>query len=151
GAGDPAVLLVAARQVTGHIDERDDGDAEGVGKANEPGRVHWGVVVDGSRQYLRLVADDAYDVAAKPAEPDDDVGREERLHLEELTAIQHSRDNLAHVVRLVGRFGNDRLQLDIGTFEVVGRRHEGRPLRVRGGQIGQKLAHAGRAFGLSLR
>ena len=150
-ADDAAVLLVASRQVAGYVDEGDDRDAEGVAEADEPRGLDRGVDVDRAREHLGLVADDAHHVSAQPAQAHDDVLREERLHLEELAAIEHSRHDLAHVVRLVGRLGHHGLQLHVGTLEVVRRRHERRPLRVGQRQIGQKLAHARGAFLLGLR
>ena len=87
-ADDPSVLLVAAGQVARHVDEGDDRDAERVAEADEACRLDRSVDVDRAREHLRLVADDADDMAAEAAQPDDDVGREKRLHLEEFAAVQ---------------------------------------------------------------
>ena len=81
-------------------------------------------------------------MTAEPAEADDDVRREERLDLEKLAVVQHARDHLAHVVRLVGCLGNDRLQLGVGTFEVVGGRQVRWRLAVAGWKVRQELAHS---------
>src|SRR5438128_5148765 len=67
---DPAVLLVAARQVARHVDEGDDRDPEGVAEADEARRLHRRIDVDRARQVLRLVAYDTHDVAAEAARAD---------------------------------------------------------------------------------
>ena len=147
---DPAVLLVATREITGHVDEGEDRDAERVAKANEASGLDRRVDVDGAGKHFRLVADDSDSVAAQAAEPDDDVGGEERLDLEEFATVEHARDDPPHVVGLVRRFGHDGLQFRVGALQVVGGRHERRPLGVRRRQVGQQLAHARGAFLLGL-
>src|SRR5207302_1783834 len=124
--------------------------AERVAEADESGRLHRGVDVDGTRQELRLVADDPDHVTAQPAEPDDDVLGEERLYLEELAVVEDPRHHLAHVVGLVRSRGHDRLKLGIRTLVVVGGRDERGPLIVARRQIRQQPADAGRAILLGL-
>ena len=72
---------------------------------------------------MRLVGDDADRAALDPAEADHDVLRVQRVHLEELAVVEHVLDDPVHVVRLVGRVGDQRVELAvrIGHFE-VGRR-----------------------------
>ncbi len=148
---DAAVLLIATRQVARDVDERDDRDAECVAEADEARRLHRGVDVDRPGQEFRLVADDADHMTAEAAEADDDVLREERLHLEELAVVQDSCHDLPHVVGLVRRLGNDGLQLRVGPLVVIGRRHVRRPLVVARWQVRQQAAHAGGAFLLGAR
>src|SRR5437773_839612 len=70
-------------------------------------------------------------VATEPAEADHDVLGEEGLHLEELAPVEDTGDDLSHVIRLVRQLRHDGLQLDVGSLDVVGGRHERRSLRVR--------------------
>ena len=125
------MLLVAPWQVAGHVHEGDDRNAEGIAEADEPGRLDRGVDVDRAREHLGLVADDTDDVATEPAEADHDVLGEEGLHLEELAPVEDTGDDLSHVIRLVRQLRHDGLQLDVGSLDVVGGRHERRSLRVR--------------------
>src|SRR2546426_7858445 len=56
---DPAVLLFHAGKETGHVDEREERDVEAVAEADEASRLGRRVDVQGSREDLRLVPDDA--------------------------------------------------------------------------------------------
>ena len=53
------------------------------------------------------------DAALDPAEADHDVGGVERLHLEEVAGVDDVLDDLVHVVRLVGRVGDQRVELAV--------------------------------------
>src|SRR5436309_6663127 len=56
---DPAVLLFHAGKETGHVDEREERDVEAVAEPDEAGRLGRRVDVQGSREDLRLIPDDA--------------------------------------------------------------------------------------------
>jgi hypothetical protein len=58
-----------------------------------------------------------------PAEPGDDVGREQRLHLEEVRVVDHVLDHGVHVVGLVGRVGDECVELTIGVADAQVDRH----------------------------
>ena len=59
-----------------------------------------------------------------PAEPGDHVGRVELVHRQEHPVVEHGVHHVGHVVRLVGRVGDQRVQREIGVGELdVGRRH----------------------------
>ena len=74
-ADDAAVLLVGAGQEAGHVDERDERDVERVARAHEARRLLRRVDVEGAREHLRLVADDADDVTVDAGEAAHDVHR----------------------------------------------------------------------------
>jgi hypothetical protein len=57
--------------------------------------------------------------ALDAAEPDDDVGRIAGLHLEELVIVEDAGDHLVHVVGLVRRIRDQRVELDVLVGEVV--------------------------------
>ncbi len=61
----------------------------------------------------RLVGDDPDGPALDPAEADDDVRREQRLHLEELPAVEDVLDDRVHVVGLVRGVGDERVELAV--------------------------------------
>ena len=71
----------------GHVDERDERDVERVAGADEARRLHRRVDVEHAGERLRLVADDADDVAAEPREAADDVLGAALVHLEELAVV----------------------------------------------------------------
>ena len=106
-ADDAAVLLVGAGQEAGHVDERDERDVERVARAHEPRRLLRRVDVERAREHLRLVADDADDVAVDAREAAHDVHRPERVDLEEVAVVDDLGDHLLHVVRLVRRVGDE--------------------------------------------
>ena len=81
----------------------------------------------------RLVGDDADRAALDPAEADDDVRREQRLHLEELAVVEHRLDHGVHVVGLVRRVRDQRVEraVEVGDLEVGrARRTTGRLVEV---------------------
>jgi hypothetical protein len=57
--------------------------------------------------------------AVDATEADDDVHRALGLNLEELVVVQEATDHLVHVVRLVGRVRDQRVQLKVFLGEVV--------------------------------
>ena len=69
----------------------------------------------------RLVGHDADRAALDPAEADDDVRREQRLHLEELAVVEDVLDDRVHVVGLVGRVRDERVELAVGVGDRPGR------------------------------
>src|SRR5229473_5127886 len=140
------MLLVAAGQVAGHVDERDDRDPERIAKADESRRLDGRVDVDRTGEHLGLVADYADSVAAKPPEADDYVRCKERLDLEELAIVQNPPHELAHVIGLVGRLWHDRLKLRIRALGVVGGGYVRGPLTVARRQVRKKAANARRTL-----
>ena len=80
-----------------------------------------GVDVERAGELHRLVRHHAHRPALDPAEADDDVRREQRLHLEELAVVEHVLDDGVHVVGLVGRVGDEGVQLAVvvGDLEQV--------------------------------
>lgn len=58
----------------------------------------------------RLVGHDADRAPLDPAVADDDVGREQRLDLQEVTVVQHGADRLGDVVGHVGRVGDEGVE-----------------------------------------
>ena len=72
-----------------------------------------GVDVEGAGELHRLVGDDADRAALDAAEADDDVRREQRLHLEELAVVDDVLDDGVHVVGLVRRVGDERVELEV--------------------------------------
>ena len=144
-ADDAAVLLVGAGQEAGDVDERDERDVERVARAHEPGGLLRRVDVERAREHLRLVPDDADDVAVDPREPAHDVHRPERVHLEELAVVDDLGDHLLHVVRLVRRV---RDELDDPVARAVGivvGLEVRRVLEVVGRQEREQVAHLRRA------
>ena len=141
-APDDAVpLLVGAGQEAGDVDEGEHRDVERVAGAHEPGRLLRGVDVQGAGELHRLVGHDADRAALDPAEADEDVRREQRLHLEELAVVEDVLDDGVHVVGLVRRVRDEGVQLEV----LVGDLERRRPRRTTGGssrlllrQVGQQ-------------
>ena len=69
--------------------------------SRQPGQLH------------RLVGDDADGAALDPAEADDDVRREQRLHFQEVGVVQDVLDDPVDVIGLVRRVRHQRVQLAV--------------------------------------
>ena len=130
-ADDAVPLLLGAGQEAGHVDEGQHRDVERVAGPHEPGGLLGRVDVQRAGELHRLVGDDADRAALDPAEADDDVRREQRLHLEELPVVEDVLDDRVHVVGLVGRVRDERVELevDVGDLEVGRRRRTTAPRR----------------------
>ena len=115
---DAAVLLRGAGHEAGHVDERDDRDAERVAEADEARRLDRALDVEAAREHQRLVGDDADRRALHPAEADHDVLRAVGLQLEEIAVVDGLDDQLLHVVRLVRVVRHQRVERHL---EPVGR------------------------------
>ena len=103
----------------GHVDQHDDRDVEAVAGPHEPGGLLRGVDVQAAGELGRLVGHDADRAAVDAAEPDDDVLRVTGLDLEELVVVEDAGDDLVHVVGLVRRVRDQRVQLEVLVGEVV--------------------------------
>ena len=132
-ADDAVPLLVGAGQEAGDVDEGQHRHVERVAGAHEPRGLLRRVDVERAGELHRLVGDDADRAALDPAEAADDVRREQRLHLEELAVVDDVLDHGVHVVRLVGRVGDERVELAVvvGDLEVEPSRRR-RPAGPRG-------------------
>ncbi len=101
-ADDAAVLLGHAREEAGDVLEDHERDVEGVAEAHEARALVGGVDVEHARQNGRLVRDHTHRMSAEVGEPDDQIAREARVHLVELTPVDHPSDDLMHVVGMIG-------------------------------------------------
>jgi hypothetical protein len=93
------------------------GTLNGVARAHEAG----GLLerrCPACRELRRLVRHDADGRPSTPPKPAQDVRREERLHLEELLAVDDVRDHRVHVVRLVRRVRHERVELAVVVGDV---------------------------------
>ena len=140
----PLPFLAHAGQEARHVDERQDRDAERVAGPDEPGRLLRGVDVQAAGVVHRLVGHHADGRALHPAEAGHHVRRETGVHLEELAVVEHVGDHLVHVVGLVRRVGDDRVEFFVLLIWLaqfrVGGLPPGRLVQVVGGQVGQQVA-----------
>jgi len=107
---DAAVFLRGAGQEAGHVDERDERDIERIAKRTKRAalreasmsstparRFGWFATMPTLRPPMRRTGDD--------------VRREERLQFEEVAVIDGRHDRIEDIVRLVGRVGNQFVEL----------------------------------------
>ena len=111
---DPAVLLLRAGQEAGHVLEDDQRDIEGVAEPDEAGALDGGVDVEHSGEMHRLIRDDPHGPPRQPDEADQEIPGKRCMHLEELAGVRDSSNELRHVIRLVGLFGNEAVGIDDG-------------------------------------
>lgn len=139
-ADDARVLLIDARQEARDVDERQERDVEGIAEADEARRLVRGVDVEAARHDLRLVRDDADDLAVEARVADDDVRREELLDLEELPVVDERADDILHVVRHVRVVRHDGVEALILAVRVIRRLDGRRILEVVARQVREQLA-----------
>ena len=139
-ADDAAVLLVGARHEARDVDEGDQGDVERVAGAHEAGTLLGALDVEHAGQDLRLVADDADDVAVDAGEPAHQVHGPQAVVLEEVAVVDDRGDDLLHVVGLVGAGRDELADLGDEAVRVVAGVDAGRLLHVVGGQEAEEVA-----------
>ena len=122
-----------------------DRDAERVAGADEPGRLLRGVDVQAAGEVHRLVGDHA-DRASRPTRPKPQtmLRREHRVHLEEVAVVQHARDDRVHVVGLVRRVRDQRVEGLVLAGDLVRR---GRVVRLDDRRVLRGCWTAGRTAG----
>ena len=138
---DAAVLLVGARQEAGYVDERYEWNIEGVAGAHETRGLFRRFDVETAREHLRLVADDADDMTVDPREPTHDVERPERMHFEEIAVVDDLRNELLHVVGLVGCVGDQIDDVVATPVGIVVRFEVGRVLEIVRRKKREEVAH----------
>ena len=139
-ADDGVVFLSGTGEESGHVNEADDGNVEGVAEADKACGFARGVAVEYTGKDLGLVGHDAHALAVEACETDDDVAGKLALHLHELAVVDDGPDDLVHVVGLVGVVGDDFVQTVLTTVDGVVAFHAGRTLAVVLGDIGKELA-----------
>ena len=132
--------LVHAGQEAGHIHERHDRDVEGIAEADEARRLVGRIDVEAARHDLRLVGDDADDLAVETRVANDDIRRKELLDLEELAVIDKRADDFLHVVWHVRIVRHDGVEALILAVRGVRRLDSRRVLEVVARQVREQLA-----------
>ena len=135
---DGVVLLTRAGQESGHVDERDDRNIEGVAETYETGTLTRGVHVEHTSIAGGLVGHDTYALAVEAGKAHDDVLGELGLHFEELAVVGDGSNDLIHVVSLVGVLGDDLVQAVLHTVDRILSGLEGSGLHVVRGDVAQQ-------------
>ena len=150
-ADDAPEFLLGAGEVSGNVDEGDDGDVEGVTVADEAAGLVGGVDVKTAGKVVGLVGYDAHNAASHPAVPGEDVPGPELLDFEEVSVVKDAPEDVTHVVSLVGVGGDDGTELQVLAEGVVAALLHGRSLKVVEGKVPEEPADLGEAFVLGLR
>ncbi len=103
---DAAPFLVAAGQVAGHIDNREQRYVERVAEPDEPRGFIRGVHVEASGQHRGLIGDDAHGMPVKAGEADNHVLRIILMGLNDPAVIDQRPDNLLHVIAFLWIVGD---------------------------------------------
>ncbi len=137
---DAAPLLVGPGQEARHVDKGQDRDVERIAGSHKARRLLRGGDVERAGELHRLVRDHSHGAALHPAEADQEVRGVQRLHLEELTVVEHLVDDLMHVIGDIRAVRDDRVQEPVAVIDVqvVLLAVDRRVLHVVGGQIGQQ-------------
>src|SRR3546814_8274228 len=109
---DAVKFLRGAVQKARDVDEGDDRNLERVAEADEARRFLRRIDVEHAREHERLVRDDADRATLDAPEAADDVRGMRWLHLEEIALVDRLADQLVHVVRLVRRRRDQRVEAD---------------------------------------
>src|ERR1019366_977590 len=121
-----AVFLIHAWKKSRNIDKRNQRNIERIAEPHEARALIGGVDIERSGQHRRLVGNYAHGASADAPEAHHQVLGEIGLHLHEIAAIHHARDDLLYVVTALGIGGNDIVQI-----VVVARRAAG----IQGGRL----------------
>ena len=99
---DAVPLLVSTWQETGHINEGDHRNIEGIAGTHKSCCLFRSINVEAACKLHRLVGNDTHDVALDAAKPDHDVGSEKCLDFEEVAIVHHVFNDGTNVIGLVG-------------------------------------------------
>src|SRR5581483_5877591 len=113
---DAAVLLRNAGKEAGHVFKGHDGNVEAVAEAHEPRALDRTVDIQHTSEISRVIRYDANRSSIQPRESNHDVRRVIAMNFEEVTVIDNQIDHFADVIRLIRRFGNDRIQLHVSSI-----------------------------------
>src|SRR5262249_10099327 len=144
-ADDPAVFLLNSRQKPWHVLEGDQRDVETVAKTDETRALNRGVYVEHARQVRRLIGDYAHRSAAKPGEAHHDVLRVVLVHFKEIAVVHHRVNDVADLVRNVGRLRDYRVQLFVDAINRIACRNPRRIIEVVRRYERQQLANGPQA------
>src|SRR3990172_3823949 len=114
-ADDPTVFLSHPGEKTRNIDEDHERDVEGITEANEPGSLLGRVDIECPGQLRGLVAYHSDRVPVEPGEANHDVPGPVLVDLIEVALVHNVLDESDHVVGLVGRVGDDRIEVVVHT------------------------------------
>ena len=120
------VLLVHARQETRYIHQRQQRYIKRVAETDKTGGLYGCVDIQRTGQCGGLIRHDTDRLSIQTDITDNDVLGIFLLYLEEVLIISHGKDQLLHVVRLVGIGRNQQIQLRIDTVRAIGGRNEWR-------------------------
>ena len=127
---DGVVLLACAGEEARYINQRHQRDIEGVAEAYEAGCLARCVAVEHSGEEFRLVGNDTYRLSVEAGETDDDVLGVIGLDFEEFAVVDDCADYFVHIVSLVGRFGDNLVELIFHAVDGVVAFHHGSILEV---------------------
>ena len=145
---DAAVFLPGAGKKSRNVLERYQRNVEGIAEAHESGALHRRIDVERAGKMRRLIRHDPNRTASKTREADDQVAREVPVHLEKRSVVEHRVHEIVHVVRLVGRFGNETIERLVLAVDRIGDLAARRVVDVVPRQISQQLADHPKALAI---
>ena len=137
---DAVVLLAGTGQEAGDVNQRDKRNVEGVAEADKAGTLARGVAVEHAGEELGLVGHHAHGLAVHAGKADDEVLGVVGLDLQELAVVDDGADDAVHVVGLVGRVGDDFVELVVDAVDGVVALYQGSLLEVVLGDVAEELA-----------
>ncbi len=102
-----AVFLSCAREESGNIDQRNDGNIESVAKTNKACPFTRCIDIEHTCQIFWLIGHDTDRLSVKTSKSHDNVSCVIGMHLEKFAFIDDSADYFIHVVGFIGAFGYD--------------------------------------------
>ncbi len=138
-ADDAAIFLGSPRKETGHIDQGQQGNIEGVTGPDEASGLIAGVDIETTGHDLRLVGDDTDRFTIDPGITGDQIGGEIRLILHELAIIDDGEDHIVDIIGFVGVFRNQGIERTDLSVHIIGAFHRRRLPQVVRRQIAEEL------------
>src|SRR5690349_13258384 len=105
-----AIFLIGSWKKARDIDKGDDGDTEGIAKADEPRRLSRRIAVKNAGEHHRLVRDKTHSASRDAAEAYDDIFCVSLRKFEKIALVRDFQDQFLDVIGLVRVVGNKRIE-----------------------------------------
>ena len=116
---DGVILLSCAWQESRYINERYYWNVEAVTEADKAGAFAAGVAIQHAGKYFRLVCYDTYGLAVEACEAYNNISCKLLVYLKERVLVYNRLNYFVHIIRLVGVFRQDSVQLVVFTTDRV--------------------------------
>src|SRR5262249_7688709 len=142
-ANDAAVFLLRARQKSGNVFKRNQGNIERVAETNKPRALYRSIDVERSCEKSWLIRDDANGPSLHTSETNNDVFREVLVHFEKVAFVRYGVNRILDVVGLQRIFRDKFVEGFFAARRWIVRRAIWRIFEIVRGEKAQQFANHG--------